>query len=83
MRKILNISLPEHLYEEVEETMKQKGYGTKSELFRDLLRAWKEGRFGEPARKFNAQVLLRNVRKHAVKGGPSDLSAKHDRYLYY
>ncbi|HEX9721889.1 MAG TPA: ribbon-helix-helix domain-containing protein [Candidatus Paceibacterota bacterium] len=82
MRKVINISLPEHLYQEIEEATKQKGYGTKSELFRAVWTAWKEGRLGESARKFDAKKLLSNVRRHAAKGGPRDLSEQHDRYLY-
>ena len=82
MRKVINISVSERLYKEVEEAVRQNKYETKSELFRDLLRAWKEGRFGAPAGKFRADTLLKNAQKHAAKGGPSDLSQKHDHYLY-
>jgi Arc/MetJ-type ribon-helix-helix transcriptional regulator len=42
MRSILNISLPQDLKREVEIAVKQGGYSTKSEFFRDLLREWKE-----------------------------------------
>ena len=47
MRKVINISVSERLYKEVEEAVRQNKYETKSELFRDLLRAWKEGRFAK------------------------------------
>ena len=82
MRKVVNISLPEYLYGEVEQAVKRGRYGTKSELFRELLRAWKEGWPQEPKRQFNARTLLKTVQKHARKGGPRDLSERHDTYLY-
>jgi Arc/MetJ-type ribon-helix-helix transcriptional regulator len=44
MRSIINISLPEELKKRVEELMKEGGYATKSEFFRDLLRMRIEGR---------------------------------------
>lgn len=82
MRKVINISLPEHLYREVEQDVKSGRYGTKSELFRELLRIWKAGALQETERKFDAGALLENVQKHAGIGGPKDLSTKHDFYLY-
>lgn len=82
MRKVINISLPEHLYREVEQDVKRGRYGTKSELFRELLRAWKEGKLQYAEKRFDAKGLLKNAQKHAGKGGPQDLSAKHDFYLY-
>lgn len=80
MRKVVNVSLPEHLYEEVEQEIKRGRYGTKSELFRELLHSWKEGKL--PKGRFDAKRLLDNVQKHARKGGPKDLSTNHDKYLY-
>lgn len=80
MRKIVNISLPEHLYEEVEGAVKHGGYATKSELFRDLLRDRK--RVPSSQKRFQAKTLLKNVRQHAQTGGPADLSERHDYYLY-
>ena len=44
MRAIINISLPEGLSKKAEELMKESGYATKSEFFRDLLRMRIEGR---------------------------------------
>jgi Arc/MetJ-type ribon-helix-helix transcriptional regulator len=83
MRKVVNISLPEHLYRDVERAVRDRKYGTKSELFRDILRMWKGGTLREHRTRFNAGLLLRNVEKHAARrGGPRDLSLKHDRYLY-
>jgi putative addiction module CopG family antidote len=82
MRKVINISLPEHLYEEVEQVIESGRYASKSELFRDLLRAWQALRFIPRQTRFNAQEFLRAAQAHAGKGGPSDLSAKHDQYLY-
>ena len=82
MRKVINISLPERLYEEVERAVKLGRYGTKSELFREILRAWKEGKIQGFQGRFNAGLLLRNIKEHAGRGGPRNLSAQHDRYLY-
>ena len=82
MRKVVNISLPEHLYREVEQDVKQGRYGTKSELFRDLLRAWKEGKLQGVERRFDAKGLLKSVQKHGGEGEPKNLSVKHDLYLY-
>lgn len=42
MRKIINISLPAELNEEVNKAVKSGRYATKSEFFRDLLRLWEE-----------------------------------------
>jgi len=82
MRKVINVSLPAHLYQEVEQDVKRGRYGTKSELFRELLRAWKQGKLRGAAKRFDAKGLLNAVRKHAEEGGPRNLSAKHDLYLY-
>lgn len=82
MRKIVNISLPEHLYKDVQLAVKQGRYGTKSELFRDILRSWREGKLQKSKPRFNAELLLRNIKKHAREAGPRDLSEKHNRYLY-
>lgn len=38
MRQIINISIPEIMVKSIDKIMKQDGYATKSELFRDLLR---------------------------------------------
>lgn len=82
MRKVINVSLPEHLYQEVEQDVKRGRYGTKSELFRELLSAWKEGKLQLTEKRFDAKGLLKAARKHAGEGEPKDLSAKHDLYLY-
>lgn len=42
MRSIINISLPLALKKDVETAVRRGGYATKSEFFRDMLRAWKE-----------------------------------------
>lgn len=42
MRSIVNISLPVDLKKDVEGAVRSGGYATKSEFFRDALRAWKE-----------------------------------------
>ena len=44
MRAIVNISLPKELNKKAEELMKESGYATKSEFFRDLLRMRIEGK---------------------------------------
>jgi Arc/MetJ-type ribon-helix-helix transcriptional regulator len=41
MRSIINISVPADLKKDVELALKQGEYATKSEFFRELLRAWK------------------------------------------
>ena len=82
MRKVVNVSLPEYLYQEVEQDVKRGRYGTKSQLFRELLLAWKQGKLQGAAKRFDAKGLLNAVRKHAEEGGPKDLSVKHDLYLY-
>lgn len=42
MRNIVNISLSPKLAREVEKTIAEGNYATKSEFFRALLRLWKE-----------------------------------------
>ena len=42
MRTVVNISLPEELFKEVEKAVKSGQYASKSEFFRSLLRLWKE-----------------------------------------
>jgi len=44
MRKTLNISLPAPLKKSVERMVKEEGYASVSELFRDALRAWEDER---------------------------------------
>lgn len=44
MRNVVSISLPKELNREVERMVKEGGYATKSEFFRDLLRMKIEGR---------------------------------------
>ncbi len=82
MRKVINISLPEDLYNEVDREVKKGRYSTKSEFFRDLLRNRKNGENGRSADDFNARDFLKRVKEHAEDSGPSDLSADHDKYLY-
>ncbi len=82
MRKVINISLPEDLYDEVEKEVKKGKYSTKSEFFRDILRNRDNYENGRSAGDFDAREFLKRAKKHAGKAGPSDLSAGHDRYLY-
>lgn len=44
MRSVVNISLPFSFNEVIEQAVVQGQYASKSEFFRDLLRAWMEGR---------------------------------------
>jgi Arc/MetJ-type ribon-helix-helix transcriptional regulator len=44
MRTVVNISLPISLQRVVEDAVENGQYASKSEFFRDLLRAWMEGR---------------------------------------
>ncbi len=82
MRKIINVSLSEDLYNEVEMEIKKGKYSTKSEFFRDILRNRKKNKDEKSSVVFDAQEFLKKVKKHAGNNGPSDLSANHDRYLY-
>lgn len=71
------IYLPEDLYQEVRLVAKKEGKKS-AQVVRDLLsegliRRRKKGTIGE------AFLDLASV---AVKGGPPDLSTKHDKYLY-
>jgi len=43
MRKVINISLPEKLEEDVNKEIKKGNYASKSEFFRALLRDWQAG----------------------------------------
>lgn len=42
MRKTVNISLTEELKKEVDKAVESGQYSSRSELFRDLIRLWKE-----------------------------------------
>jgi putative addiction module CopG family antidote len=42
MRKTINISLTEKLKKEVDNTVKSGQYSSRSEFFRDAIRAWKK-----------------------------------------
>lgn len=71
------IYLPEDLYQEVRLVAKKESKKS-AQVVRDLLsegliRRRKKGTIGE------AFLDLASV---AVKGGPPDLSTKHDKYLY-
>jgi len=44
MRSIVNISLPPSLLKEVNKEVKEGGFASKSEFFRQLLRSWREAR---------------------------------------
>ncbi len=45
MRTIINISLPPEVAKEVKKDVKEGGYASTSELFRDALKVWKRERF--------------------------------------
>ena len=57
MRKIINISLPEELHNKVSKEVKEGGYATKSEFFRDLLRLWEEEKLLREIRVSQAEML--------------------------
>lgn len=42
MRKVINISLPESLKEEVDQIIEKEGYASRSEFIRELVRNYKE-----------------------------------------
>ncbi len=56
MRKIINISLPAELNEEVNKAVKTGRYATKSEFFRDLLRLWEEEKLLQELRQSQKEI---------------------------
>lgn len=56
MRKIVNISLPEELEKKVKNAIRDGGYATKSEFFRDLLRLWEEEKILREIRLSQAEI---------------------------
>ena len=63
MRKIINISLPDELNQEVERAVKSGSYATKSEFFRDLLRLWKEKQLLQELRESQREISRGKGRK--------------------
>ncbi|MBI2595005.1 MAG: type II toxin-antitoxin system ParD family antitoxin [Candidatus Colwellbacteria bacterium] len=63
MRKIINISLPGKLNQEVEKAVKSGNYATKSEFFRDLLRLWKEEQLLQELRESQREVASGKAKK--------------------
>lgn len=57
MRKVVNISLPAELKDEVNEAVKSEGYATTSEFFRDLLRLWREEKLLHEIRDSQREIL--------------------------
>lgn len=56
MRSVVNISLPFSFNEVIEEAVVQGRYASKSEFFRDLLRAWMEGRLLNTLKKSHEEI---------------------------
>ena len=56
MRKIINISLPAKLDEEVNRAVKSGNYSTKSEFFRDLMRLWQEEQILQSLRQSQKEI---------------------------
>lgn len=88
MRKIVSISLPSTVAQQVDDMVAQGGYASTSELFRDLLRGIgrrhdDDHRMAEcRAFSFRVSAFMSAVKKHARKGAKKTLSRDHDRYLY-
>lgn len=58
MRSIINISLPADVKKDVEGAVRDGGYATKSEFFRDAFRAWKERQVLIELEKSRQDILL-------------------------
>ncbi len=56
MRKVLNISLPAELKNEVDKAVKSEQYATRSEFFRYLLRLWKEEQILKELKKSQKEI---------------------------
>jgi len=56
MRKVINISLPGKMEEEVINEVKKGNYASKSEFFRALLRDWQEGNLLADINKSRAEI---------------------------
>lgn len=88
MRKIVTISLPRAVAQQVDDMVAQGGYASTSELFRDLLRSVGRRRSENNlatefcAYPFRVSAFMSAVKKHARKGAKKTLSRDHDRYLY-
>ena len=57
MRSIVNISLPPSLLKEVNKEVKEGGFASKSEFFRQLLRSWREAKLFLELEKSHREVL--------------------------
>lgn len=57
MRKIINISLPKELNKKADELIKEGGYATKSEFFRDLLRMKIENKITKELNESRGELL--------------------------
>ena len=58
MRSIVNISLPPSLLKEVQKEVKNGGYASTSEFFRQLLRAYREAKLLSELEKSHKEVLV-------------------------
>ncbi|HRZ30356.1 MAG TPA: ribbon-helix-helix domain-containing protein [Candidatus Paceibacterota bacterium] len=57
MRSVVNISLPPNLLKEVNREIKEGGFASKSEFFRQLLRAYREAKLFAELEKSHKEVL--------------------------
>lgn len=57
MRNIVNISLPPDMAREVELEVKKGQYASKSEFFRDLLRAWRRAELVKELKASQREVV--------------------------
>jgi len=57
MRQIVNISLPPALAKEVDAEVKNGNYASKSEFFRDLLRAWRRAELVKELKASQREIL--------------------------
>lgn len=61
MRKTVNISLTKELKEEVDKAVESGRYSSRSELFRDLIRLWKEEELLRELRESEKDIKEGNV----------------------
>lgn len=57
MRSIINISVPSQLKKEIELAVKEGNYASKSEFFRDAIRAWKKQQILDSVEQAKQDIL--------------------------
>ncbi|MFH1565353.1 MAG: ribbon-helix-helix domain-containing protein [bacterium] len=58
MREVINISLPSPMAKTVKTAVKQRGYISTSEFFRDLLRDWQAGKLLNELNESQEEIRL-------------------------